>query len=330
MTTDDSGWFRFSTDDFPAKDRYAIWHDYVTKHILQMRSSDFPKDASVTLTGRSLGKVTFAKRIFKGFRGDRYSVSYDPKFIRRFDTESFMLGAPIMGAGYAIQDDREINLNAGDIAFVDGRRPWESGILRDSQSLYVVIPLSAIRARLYNFDQGAGLRLDAASPIGEIARNFILSLLSTNGDLAPEAQERLGEHIIDLIAMAVAEVTNNLATPSAHRTALLYRIKRFIEANLARADLDTRIIADAFRISPRYVARLFAEEGTSVQEFIVSHRLQRSRQMLADKGSRGRLIEDIARSNGFQSASHFSRKFAAKYQESPRAFRNVAFARSDY
>jgi AraC-like DNA-binding protein len=74
---------------------------------------------------------------------------------------------------------------------------------------------------------------------------------------------------------------------------------------------------------------LFAEEGTSVQEFIVSHRLQRSRQMLADRGSRGRLIEDIARSNGFQSASHFSRKFTAKYHESPRAFRNITFSRSD-
>ena len=67
---------------------------------------------------------------------------------------------------------------------------------------------------------------------------------------------------------------------------------------------------------------LLAEEGTSLERFIVSRRLQRCHQTLSDPAQAHRTVSDIAYSYGFSDPSHFTRRFKAQFGFLPSEYRS--------
>jgi AraC-like DNA-binding protein len=70
-------------------------------------------------------------------------------------------------------------------------------------------------------------------------------------------------------------------------------------------------------LTPRYVQRLFENEGQTLSDFIIAQRLARAWRTLRDPRHHGRPVSAIAFECGFGSASHFNRMFRRVYGVSP-------------
>jgi AraC family transcriptional activator of tynA and feaB len=90
--------------------------------------------------------------------------------------------------------------------------------------------------------------------------------------------------------------------------------------NLCDPDLDSRLIARAMGVSPRYVQMLFAEMATTPSAFIQEQRLDLAAQRLERDGPKV-AITDVAFDVGFNDLSSFCRAFRRRFDVSPRDYR---------
>lgn len=80
-------------------------------------------------------------------------------------------------------------------------------------------------------------------------------------------------------------------------------------------------IAEQLHISKYYMSRIFKDvTGVTVMQYMMQRRLLRAKYLLEMHPEKS--ILDIALESGFESASHFSRKFRKHYQITPTEYRN--------
>ena len=74
-------------------------------------------------------------------------------------------------------------------------------------------------------------------------------------------------------------------------------------------------------VSSRYLAKLFAQVGTTVMNQLMDIRLSRASVQLREAHLAGSSIAEVARNNGFASPAHFSRAFKNRFGTSPSKWR---------
>lgn len=129
----------------------------------------------------------------------------------------------------------------------------------------------------------------------------------------------VGQHIIDLAALAIGAVGDEraLASRRGGRVARLAAIKQWIAVNLDHPSLSVTQAARAQGIGPRAVQKLFEEHGTTFSRFVLERRLELARRRLADAGWAPYPISDVAFATGFGDLSYFNRSFRSAFGESP-------------
>ncbi len=105
------------------------------------------------------------------------------------------------------------------------------------------------------------------------------------------------------------------------RALLVARARRYIAHHADNADLTVEAIAGALRCTKRHLHRAFAEQGETVFAYIWAVRLERCRSDLDHMSGVTSSITEIAFSWGFNSSSHFSRMFKARFGVPPRVYR---------
>ncbi len=140
--------------------------------------------------------------------------------------------------------------------------------------------------------------------------------------LQPAAKLQVAEHVLDLAALALAtEAGNGKPALSSGRAVSLLRLRMAIENRLTDPALNPTAAAAAAGISVRYANDLLSQQGTSLERFILSRRLERCRRALEDPRQSHRTISEIAYAWGFADLSHFNRRFKAAFGCSPRDYR---------
>jgi AraC-like DNA-binding protein len=99
------------------------------------------------------------------------------------------------------------------------------------------------------------------------------------------------------------------------------RIVNYIEAHLGDPDLTPMHVAEACKMTPRYLHHLFSEGTETVARYILRRRLEECSRALTIAAQRGRTVTAIAFDYGFNSPTHFGRVFRARYGITPREFR---------
>ncbi|RZI53771.1 MAG: helix-turn-helix domain-containing protein [Pseudonocardia sp.] len=97
--------------------------------------------------------------------------------------------------------------------------------------------------------------------------------------------------------------------------------KRYISEHLNKTDLNSTCIADACHVSVRYLYKLFAADGTTINEYVRNERLEAVMRDLHDPEIAYKSIRDLSLNRGFVSPAHFSRVFKDKYGMPPADFR---------
>ena len=94
-----------------------------------------------------------------------------------------------------------------------------------------------------------------------------------------------------------------------------------MELHLGDSELDAAMIAEALHLSERTIDKTCADAGFRLEDDIIGRRLAHARADLESESLRGEPISTIAHRWGFKDASHFSRRFRARYGSSPREWR---------
>jgi AraC-like DNA-binding protein len=150
-------------------------------------------------------------------------------------------------------------------------------------------------------------------------------LLQTRRKPQPDELGRLASgHIRDLMA---AMIGSDPDEPPVHerrgvRAARLKAIKADIGSRLCEPALAIDTVAMRHGISPRYVRKLFQEERTTFSDFVLSLRLERSRQLLCSPQRAISTIALIAHACGFNDLSYFNRTFRRRYGMTPSDYRD--------
>jgi len=120
----------------------------------------------------------------------------------------------------------------------------------------------------------------------------------------------------DLIAATVRATRNGQAIAEGRgiAAARLRAIMIDISARLGDGDLSVAEVARRHRMTPRYIHKLFENEGLTFSSFVLDQRrLSRAHRILSDPHLADRNISSVAFDVGFGDISYFNWAFRRRY-----------------
>ncbi len=107
---------------------------------------------------------------------------------------------------------------------------------------------------------------------------YLASALDIGALVTPELEQLAATHVYDLLAVALGATrdTAEVAKGRGIRAARLRAIKTDILAHLGQQGLSLDAVAVRHAISPVYIRKLFASEGSSFSQFVLEQRLERA------------------------------------------------------
>lgn len=226
----------------------------------------------------------------------------------------------IEGSSRLKQLGRKCDLTPGSFSFVDASAPITVENGRGFRQLHLQFPKTTFSPREFHeivaWEMDFSWRLDrefvdctqgiweAADKLHPLEHSAALSMLVSLGSLTSAFRHRADEMPIPV---------------------RVCRAMAFIEHNLGESWLTPQAVADAQKVSRRYLDELFAKNRSSIESWIWERRIARAAEELriysSLPGSARKSVLQIALDLGFKSPSHFSRSFASRFGVSPRAFK---------
>ncbi|MGW0604413.1 helix-turn-helix domain-containing protein [Streptomyces sp. NPDC002640] len=167
-----------------------------------------------------------------------------------------------------------------------------------------------------------------ACPLHPVVHRHLADLLRDPGAVAadpgaPDVARATVGLVRALLVSAAADDRPPLSRSVADDT-LLTRVRAFVREHLADPALGPEMIARQHGVSVRGLYGLFRRAGTSLEQWIITERLEQAHEDLASAACDGLTVEAVARRRGFGQASHFGRRFREDYGISPGAWRRLA------
>ena len=141
-----------------------------------------------------------------------------------------------------------------------------------------------------------------------------------------EAATRLSATLAELIALAVTgSMPSDAQARQEVRRAFRESIVHHVESHAADPAISVDTVARRFRVSPRYVHGVFAEQTLSFAQLVLERRLTAAASAL--HGSTAS-VASVAAACGFGDLSYFGRAFRRRFDCSPSEWRQRGSARS--
>ncbi|WP_188186850.1 helix-turn-helix domain-containing protein [Nonomuraea sp. SYSU D8015] len=308
--------------DLPAGERFAFWREAVAGTYMPIDfSSDHADDFQATMHLLDLGAVHVCHHTYSPMRARRTQ-----KLIRQADPECYQITLGLRGTLAVSQDRQDAMVGAGDLMIYRSWRPFH-GVVNSTRGTAEAIQLHVPRRLLplppRQTDRLCAASLPARHGVGPLLTQFLTRVTQDAATYQPMDATRLGSICIDLLAALLAHryQTDDAVPQESRRRTLLLQIHAHIERFLNDPELSPATIAAAHHISLRTLQRLFAEQGTTVSEWIRTRRLEHCRRELIAPDSRHRPIRLIAARRGYTDPAAFTRAFRTAYGLSPQEYR---------
>ncbi|MDB5365499.1 MAG: AraC family transcriptional regulator [Rhodospirillales bacterium] len=209
-----------------------------------------------------------------------------------------------------------VEVGPGDIEVFDFARPLIADA-ETSSMLVLAVPRSVMASALPQIDDLHGVTIAATSGLASLLGAHLTTLYAQVRQIAAHELDAAEEATLAMVAACIRPSTETIARASAElEEALLSRIRRHIERELASSDLTPAQLCLRFRISRGKLYRLFESLG-GVAAYIQLRRLYRIHALLLDPTNRHRRNYDIAFEHGFNNEAHFSRAFRKLFGATP-------------
>jgi AraC-like DNA-binding protein len=238
-----------------------------------------------------------------------------------------LLAVNVSGRSLARQRDTELSLQDGD-AVLWTRSVAGIGIMRPTPSRFLGcrVPRSQVAALLGRIDDMPLCFVPRDTEALQLLVTYARGIAESVPLATPELQRIAVSHIHDLMAATVSATRGGraIAEGLGIAAARLRAIMIDIRAHLGDGDLSVADVAQRQRVSPRYVHKLFENEGFTFSSFVRDQRLVRAHRLLSDSRLAHRSIGTIAFDVGFGDLSYFNRTFRRRYGTTPGEVRNSA------
>jgi len=298
--------------------KLALWNDRLSESLTPLVSE--PADAR-DFNG-SISQLSIDDMSLADVYSDAQIVRHSRYHVSRTKQPTMFLQLQLEGDSVTWQDGRESILHAGDFALLDSTRRYEVKFTASNRMLVLSIPDRTLRRQV-----GCPENLVAVPMSCGRGANKLLSQMLRGywGEcyrgLEKHTGSRISGVILDLIAAAYADVPQASADVSSLGTAHRIRILNYIHAHLHDPELTPTRIADACRITTRYLHLVFSDQEETVARYILRRRLEGCARSLQSSAHRNRSVTAIAFDHGFNSATHFGRVFRDKFNMTPREYR---------
>jgi AraC-like DNA-binding protein len=309
---------RYSTDDLPERDRFAVWREVVGPTFLRLdvsRVRDHPFRSSGTLCMLPGLGIQWADN--SGIRMDR------TRGLVADGSDDLILPLVTEGRHHATQRGREAALDGHETALLSSAEIGSVTCAARSRAIVLRLPRAAVAASVPDLDDAVGRSIPRTSEPLRLLGGYV-ELLRNDPALAGVAVRRLAaSHVHDLIALAIGASREGaeVAAGRGLRAARLRAVKADIRANLPSRELSVAAVGKRQGITSRYVQLLFEAEGTTFSQFVLNERLALSERMLADPRQDRQTIATIAYAAGFGDLSYFNHAFRRRYGATPRELR---------
>lgn len=255
--------------------------------------------------------------------GDSFRVLRSERLIQSSASDDYFVCLLLGGHVSIEQEGRGTELSEGDVAVLDSTRAYAIDMSGDRSgdlnTLWIKVPRARLKTPLISLGAILGRKVPGRSALGHVAANMIIASAQASLMANEREQRALASQLVDMLRLAFEEGSPcDAAYENPHSRQLLLRAQRTIEDHLAINNLTPAFVAERLAISPRYLSRIFAAEGTTVMKWIVGRRLENCRRMLLDPRTSGRFVSEIAYACGFNNIASFNRTFKRRYGVAPR------------
>ena len=254
--------------------------------------------------------------------------------VRRFPAHArgghFVLQLILSGELTTRTAGKQTTLVAGDFWMYGTSSGAELLLSKPVSLLALCVPRERLARYIACPDAACSLVVSGASGAGALVASYLRDFWGrAENELSPQLVPRFAEIALQMIASTYAGIPAARPDSSCRLTEHRLRIRSYIEEHLCDADLTPHSIADALRITPGYLHRLFSAGTESVARYILRRRLEECHRNLVDCMQSARSVTHIAFEHGFNSLPHFSRVFRNHFGITPSELRLRAARATD-
>jgi AraC family transcriptional activator of tynA and feaB len=308
-----------STSSLKKGDRYEFWrdvcHNSVVSHdcLTSVRGANSFEAAATGIILNDWSVLKIAATACEIFRDPSKAVEPDPTSI----VFHFVTGGELL----VEQDGRSVLLPSGDGALCVADRPYRLRATERHQIVAFKLPREFL-SRPHDLSDITARSVSQTGGVSDLVFNFALDIAKHASLADKSVLERLVRSLVDVTETTFGLFSYGEAEISAgHRAATLRRIKRYVGTRLYDSELTPAIVSQQFKLSTRYINKLFSDEQTTLSRHIWDERLKNSARFLADRKFDGATLSQIAFGLGFKDLSHFSSAFSGRYGMPPSEYR---------
>jgi AraC-like DNA-binding protein len=316
--THSAGIVEFSTDFLPPRERVAYWREHYGQVMLRV-DLEPAKDVtfracmkSVSLSGLQLSEGSSSPA----------RISRTGAYLADGNDDAVLVinrrGTVAVSSG-----GREQNLGEQEAVLMMGDEPTSFHRTTAGQSFTLRVPRPMLRSIAADTDDGVMRLIPRNRSALALLSHYAGWLLRVGAKLDPELLKLSGRHVQDLLALTIGATDDfkEIARTRGLRAARLKLSKAYIVEHSHRREISIGSVAAHFCVTPRYLQRLFEEDGITFSEFLVMQRLAHARRRLSEPGGIHVPISTIAYDCGFGDLSYFNRRFRRLYGLTPRESR---------
>lgn len=310
---------QWSSDEVPLSERTDAWEEVLRR---SYRDWQVPKRLPATFRAR-VQNHDFAGAGIVDTVCDPCIGERTPQLVKRADEVYLGVQLTTSGRERFTIGDKTVEVSSGDLVVWTTDRAAQFEVLERLHKVTLMMPWSLIKERLpeYRMPPPAG-RLDSRAGVGSLLATHLLALSNQIATLDQNVHGSVSRSTFELLGVALCGMDQPGQRDSG--AVVLNQVKDFILKGLHDDSLTPRKIAEANRISLRYLHMLFERTDTTVSSYILKSRLHACKQALTDPAFQRLQISEIAFRWGFNSMSHFCRTFKEAYGRSPGDMRRTA------
>ncbi len=310
----------FSTDAIEKAKRYAAWREAICDVYVHVDvNSEKRSDYDGFIREAQFGSVMVTDVLLS-----EQKISRRSRHIAKLDKDCYYAQFIQQGKINLLQAGDTLVTNGAVGAIFCATESYDLECVGKIRAFYLELPRKAFADRFSNGRIPVAATVGTGRGLGRIAAEFCSTLASEATALDAAVRARLGEEVMDVIALALdAGHGDEPCADHAVQQARLRSVKAWIEEHLAEPDLSLEKIAKHNGISPRYLHYLFKLTDMSASEWIWDRRLQRSYDVLTRPEFGHLSITEAAYRSGFNSSSHFSTAFRRKFGIRPSDLKKI-------
>jgi len=261
--------------------------------------------------------------------GQMSAVRTDRMAARASADNLMLFCLPLAGQGRVRQHDRFVELAPGTGVLAETRSRYERVMSAGARSLSLLFSRELLPLRTAEITEACARSMDPASPAMQVLSGYLDRLFEVADDLTAPQRLDAGRAAVDLLAMALRDVTPSVPGGNGSAGVLLEMMRTHVRKHLADPELRVEELARRHHMSVRRAYTLFERIGTTPGAYLREQRLLAARTMLSDPSHGLRRLSDIAAAVGFLDLSTFERAFRRQYGTTPAGWRREHLCSGD-